>query len=104
MTCEHLHVGEQCVTICHPERNYARLVRHCPTCARRRRFVGLVAEWYPTVWTCCACGDSWSEGYRMERPFARNWRADACTRARRAWAEGTTLRAALQRAISGESL
>jgi hypothetical protein len=33
-------------------------------------------EWYGTLWSCMACGDSWSDGERLERPFSRGWRAE----------------------------
>lgn len=85
MTCDHVHVGGACVTICRSGETRRR-VHHCPTCERRRRFAVLVAEWYPAIWTCCTCGDSWSEGGRMDRPFARGWRAESSRRAKRAWA------------------
>ncbi len=63
-----------------------RLVRHCPNCKRRRRFVQSYGGWYGDTLTCVACGDAWSEGQRMERPFARGWRKQAINHARAQWA------------------
>jgi len=63
-------------------RHYMR----CPTCERRRRFVETFGGvWYAPTITCCACGDSWSEGWRGERPFARGWRKAAIREAQRKW-------------------
>jgi hypothetical protein len=31
-------------------------------------------EWYGWYRTCLMCGDEWSDGYRIARPFARGWR------------------------------
>lgn len=73
-----------------PPSVYERRVQFCPTCDCRRRFVGLVAVWYSTTWTCCGCGDSWDgeSGLRMPRPFARGWRQREIRLARQRWAEG----------------
>jgi hypothetical protein len=49
-------------------------VNECPTCERSRRMLGAHAEWYGTTWTCAGCGDSWDDGERLERPFAKGWR------------------------------
>ena len=46
----------------------------CPTCARWTRFIGLFYEWYGWHETCLRCGDQWSDGELLERPFARGWR------------------------------
>ena len=64
-----------------------RRIHRCPTCERRRRFVALVYEWYEATWTCCGCGDAWTDGERHERPFLRGWRAKPIAKAKRAWAE-----------------
>lgn len=68
----------------HKDRTYRR-VTMCPTEERRRRIVGWSQDWYSTVWTCCGCGDSWSDGERMERPFARGWRQRAIAGAKADW-------------------
>lgn len=75
-----------------PSRFLHRTVRPCPTCRRRRRFVGCEAPWYGTTWTCCACGDSWTDGERHERPFRRGWRAVETSRARRLWVEAAAFK------------
>lgn len=50
------------------------LVLHCPTCDRLRRMVCKCYEWHDATKTCAGCGDSWTGGYRDERPFAPGWR------------------------------
>lgn len=77
--------------LCRPTTWSTRHVRFCPTCERRRRFVRThMGVWYPCIWTCCACGDAWSEGERLSRPFARGWRDEATRRARREWVEAVS--------------
>jgi hypothetical protein len=71
--------------VCAPPEYLSRAVQYCPTCKRRRRFSGRDAAWYGCTWTCCACGDSWTDGERHERPFQRGWRKDAIARAKRTW-------------------
>lgn len=58
-------------------------VNECPTCARPRRMLGEHAEWYGTTWTCAGCGDSWSDGERIERPFVPGWRQRSIKHARK---------------------
>jgi len=31
-------------------------------------------EWYDALVSCLNCGDQWSGGERLERPFASGWR------------------------------
>jgi len=78
------------VLICTPSYVIERSIRYCPTCERRRRFVSTVALWYDPISTCCGCGDSWTYGQRDPRPFARNWRPGAVSRAKRMWENGST--------------
>lgn len=87
MTCRHLahNDNEGCVILCAPSSVTFRRVRECPICECRRRFVVRTYVWYDSMWTCCACGDSWSGGERMGRPFRRGWRADEIRHARREW-------------------
>lgn len=82
--------GVVSLLICRPTTVTFRAVRECPTCKCRRRFVGLAAVWYGTLWTCCACGDAWGDGERLERPFARGWRKRSIDEARRLWADAPT--------------
>lgn len=70
-----------------PSFTWSKRVLHCPTCDRRRRFVVASQEWYDPIATCCACGDAWSGGERMPRPFRPGWRKAAIARARAHWAE-----------------
>lgn len=76
------------VVICAPDQFPLRRIAHCPTCKRRRRFAGLDAVWYGTLWTCCGCGDRWEDGEMLERPFQRGWRTRSIARAREVWAAG----------------
>lgn len=73
--------------LCRPATTWWRRVMFCPTCGRRRRMVAMIQEWYDPVVTCCACGESWEGGERLQRPFARGWRQAASARARRHWAD-----------------
>lgn len=54
----------------------------CPTCGKRRTFSCAFTPWYGWLETCLGCGDSWQDGERMPRPFARGWREKAIQRAR----------------------
>jgi transposase-like protein len=83
------------VHICRPKNCLARRILRCPTCKTRRRFVQALFVWYDSIFTCCGCGDQFSEGYRMQRPARRGWRDDAVRRAKQEWAEATSLREAL---------
>lgn len=46
--------------------------------------------WYGPTITCCGCGDSWSDGEMLERPFRRGWRKESIGRAVRDWYEAQT--------------
>lgn len=84
------------VHVYRPQEWLGRTTQDCPTCNTRRRFVVRLYEWYDTIWTCCGCGDSWSAGERMRRPFRRGWRAEATARARSDWNAATRLRDAVR--------
>ncbi|WP_328344903.1 hypothetical protein [Micromonospora sp. NBC_00421] len=73
--------------VCRPNQFLLRRITFCPTEQKRRRFAGRDAAWYGTTWTCCGCGDSWTDGERHERPFRRGWRSAAVAAARRVWDE-----------------
>jgi len=62
-----------------------RRVILCPTEATRRRMVVRDHGWWGVTWHCCGCGDSWSDGERLPRPFMRGWRDKAITRHRAMW-------------------
>ena len=68
-------------------REIRRMIRSCPVCERRRRFVIVVpvSPYYSHTMTCLGCGDSWEDGERHERPFQRGWRQKAQTKARQQW-------------------
>lgn len=78
------------VVVCRPNEFLLRRITHCPTEQKRRRFSGRSAVWYGTTWTCCGCGDSWTDGERHERPFARGWRAKAMAGAKQVWEEAAS--------------
>ena len=59
------------------------LVRRCPTCAGRRRMLCEHYEWYGWNVTCLGCGEAWSDGERLERPFERGWRRRRIAAARK---------------------
>lgn len=65
-----------------------RHVMRCPVCERKRRVVShwSASPYYAPSFTCCACGDSWSDGWLAERPFRRGWRREAIEAAKAAWA------------------
>lgn len=67
------------------DREYRRII-YCPTCKTRRRFYVWAQDWYDPIATCCTCGDRWSAGERMTRPFARGWREESAKKARAAYA------------------
>lgn len=67
---------------------YGRTIQPCPVCERRRRMVRRYGGvWYGDTLTCLGCGDSWSSGWRMQRPFRRGWRQEAIREAKAKWAQ-----------------
>jgi hypothetical protein len=74
--------------ICRPPSFPIRRILTCPTEGRRRRMAGRDHGPYygPTI-TCLGCGDSWSCGEMLDRPFKRAWRKEAIAAAKRAWDE-----------------
>lgn len=86
------------IALCHPDSIAIRRITHCPTCERRRRFAAFDQFWYGPTWTCLGCGDRWSDGYRMERPFKRAWRTESRKRAAEMWREGVRAFSAQHRA------
>lgn len=67
----------------------SRVMQRCPTCKKRRAFLRVTPTslWYGPCDTCLTCGDSWSEGERRPRPFARGWRANAVAKAKQRLSE-----------------
>src|SRR5262245_44901722 len=74
-----------------PPKIYVRLITLCPTCETRRRFAGFDAMWYGPTLACLGCGDSFSDGERAERPFARGWRKKSIAKAEEWWAKAVRL-------------
>lgn len=58
------------------------VVLTCPTCERPRRFLVRYYDWYGASKICAGCGDTWHDGEREERPFARGWRQKSIEYAR----------------------
>lgn len=58
----------------------------CSTCEKRTTFFWWSEPWYGPTWTCLACGDRWSDGERLERPFKPRWRQESIASARRMYA------------------
>ncbi|MDH6610254.1 hypothetical protein M2164_005889 [Streptomyces sp. SAI-208] len=74
--------------ICRPPSFPIRRILDCPTEGRRRRMAGRDhGPYYGPTLTCLGCGDSWSCGERLERPFRRAWRRDEIFKAKQAWDE-----------------
>ena len=69
--------------LCTPTTFNWRTVRPCSTCDQRRWMLVEEAVWYGATITCLACGDAWSDGERLPRPFSRRWREEAVARARK---------------------
>jgi len=68
---------ELMIHICKAETVYWAIRRwKCPNCGKRRMLIEGF-EWYPSLVGCLNCGDCWSEGERLQRPFYRNWRAES---------------------------
>lgn len=74
------------VAICQPPTINVRHVGTCPTCKQRRRFAGFdTPPWYGITLTCCACGDTWTNGERLDRPLMRGWRVKSAANAKAMW-------------------
>lgn len=72
------------VYICSPHPvNWKVIRKTCPTCNKRRKMLVEYYEWYDAMISCLSCGDQWSDGERLPRPFYRNWREDAVKRLKR---------------------
>ena len=46
----------------------------CPFCGCYANILVECWEWHDAQATCLMCGDAWSDGERMERPFCPGWR------------------------------
>lgn len=90
MTC---HIGPGAIICGPPHGVYRRMIRYCPVCERRRRFiVRWDGAWYGTT-LHCACGDSWQDGELLERPFQRGWRKKEQERFRAMWDNAASVEA-----------
>lgn len=59
--------------------------QHCPTCGRLSYMLVWSFEWYGPHVVCTRCGESWNDGSREPRPFARGWRKRAVAHAKWCW-------------------
>lgn len=79
------------VTVCGGVVAYRRHILPCwGRCnGKRRRVVSAwdASPYYGPTYICCHCGDRWSDGELLERPFARGWREPTIQRAKKRWAE-----------------
>ena len=63
----------------------SRMIKHCPTCDRRRRMVSEMYEIHGMDVMCCGCGERWQDGEMAERPFSPGWRKRNIAQAKRRW-------------------
>lgn len=81
------------IHICAPAPDDVQLIRgHCPTCGSSRRLTAQHYEWYGWSVTGLRCGEGWSDGERLARPFERGWRKKSV---RTAWKTYTRARSHL---------
>ena len=59
------------------------VVNFCPTCDRLRRMLVKQYEWFGPDFICAGCGDRWSDGEMLERPFMAGWRRKSIEYARK---------------------
>lgn len=87
MTLDGTHVIDGIAVHIHapPATSVRRIVDYCPTCDRRTRKVAHLYQYHGPLVTCCACGETWSDGEMCPRPFARGWRQKSIARARAEW-------------------
>lgn len=57
----------------------------CPTDECTTEMVVRDEGWYGLTKMCCKCGDSWSDGERLSRPFKPGWRAERVRKYRQLW-------------------
>lgn len=68
-----------------PALDRRKVRQHCSTCGKRRTIVGWFYEWYGWLETCLGCGEQWSGGEQLSRPFERGWRQKRIKSAKRKW-------------------
>jgi putative transposon-encoded protein len=69
--------------VCIPKAHVGRRRMRCPTCRRVSTFMFRDYEWYGRFQTCLTCGDQWSDGDRLDRPFRRGWRQENIRKAKK---------------------
>ena len=74
------------VVVCGPPRGvYTRLMRECPVCECRHRFIERWdGAWYGSTFYG-GCGDMWMDGEMCRRPFEKGWRKKAREHFRAMW-------------------
>ena len=79
----------------HSPKGYTfRTIQACGTCKRRRRFIVQMFEWYSTMWTCCGCGNTWSDDGRYKK--SKDMLAKCIKQSRVDWRNAMTRRAAME--------
>lgn len=73
------------VHINRPPALYVATEADCPTCGTRERFAGYDQPWYGPTLTCLGCGDRFSDGERLPRPFKPRWRRESIAEAEQWW-------------------
>jgi hypothetical protein len=78
------------VSVNMPDNRYLRkTIVRCPVCECMTEMVARHEAYYGTTLSCCRCGDSWGDGERYPRPFARGWRKAAVKKHRKLWDRAT---------------
>ena len=84
--------GKRVGTVCKSEFTVRRRILYCPICERRTRHVIQdegAESYYSPIIRCVRCGDMWSDGELLQRPFRRGWRQERIARAKQLWAEAS---------------
>lgn len=72
-----IHVYSPSVT------KYEVAERNCPVCGCYSRILIECWDWYSPQATCLMCGDAWSDGELLERPFCPGWREERIEKAKK---------------------
>lgn len=63
----------------------------CPACKTADSWIVTAhasSGYWPPIHACTNCGDRWSDGERLERPFRRGWRQQSVNAAQQDWEAG----------------
>jgi len=59
--------------------------QRCTRSHRRARVLVLTFEWYAPLCTCLSCGEEWTGGESLPRPFQPRWREKSIRSSWRFW-------------------